>query len=213
MSEAFDTIHAFKISDSLAGYVYFENRKPSGTEHLYGLLHAIKNRLVIAFQYQKYWDDKPNPRKAAPYALREFKNRWYVHAKDLADGLTKSFALDRLTELEVTKKTFKKDPSYNSEQTFTDCFGIIGPNDTEPSEVLLSFDPHQGKYIKSMQLHASQQTVIDTEDELQVSLKVYITHDLVMELLSYGESVTILKPEKLKAEIKSALQSAMGNYI
>ncbi len=213
MLEAFDTIHALNISDSLAGYVYFENRKPSGTEHLYGLFHAVKNRLVIKFQYQKYWDDKPNPRKAEPYALREFKNRWYVHAKDQADGITKSFALDRLTEPEITKKTFKKDPSYNPEQIFKDCFGIISPNEPEPGEVLLSFDPHQGKYIKSMPLHPSQQTVTDNENELQVSLKVYITHDLIMELLSYGESVTVLKPEKLKAEIKIALQSALGNYI
>ena len=40
------------------------------------------------------------------YALKEFKNRWYVVARDAGDGLVKSFALDRLSDLEITGKSF-----------------------------------------------------------------------------------------------------------
>jgi hypothetical protein len=52
----------------------------------------------------------------------------------------------------------------------------------------LSFDDYQGKYIKSLPLHESQQTISDSENELQIKLKLYITHDFIMELLSYGET-------------------------
>ena len=55
MLEAFDTFQALNVSDGLSRYIHFENRKPQGTENLYGLLHAIKNKLQIKFSYKKFW--------------------------------------------------------------------------------------------------------------------------------------------------------------
>lgn len=99
--EAFDTFNALNITDRLSDYIHFEKRRPQGTENLYGLLHAIKNRLQIKFTYQKYWEDEISERLVEPYALKEFKNRWYVLAFDIKDNQVKSFALDRLSELEI----------------------------------------------------------------------------------------------------------------
>jgi hypothetical protein len=59
------------------------------------------------------------------------------------------------------------------------------------------YEPIQGKYIKSFPLHESQQIIIDNEDELRIKLYVYISHDLNMELLSYGNSLTVLEPKIL----------------
>ena len=49
------------------------------------------------------WDEA-SKRTSEPYALKEFKTRWYVLAKDNGDSNIKSFALDRLTNLEITNK-------------------------------------------------------------------------------------------------------------
>ena len=51
--EAFDTFNALNITDRLSNYIHFEKRRPQGTENLYGLLHAIKNKVQISFSYQK----------------------------------------------------------------------------------------------------------------------------------------------------------------
>ena len=67
----------------------------------------------------------------------------------------------------------------------------------EPQQIILSYEPIQGKYIKSFPLHESQQIIIDNDDELRIKLYVYITHDLNMELLSYGNSLTVLEPKIL----------------
>lgn len=40
--EAFDLINTLNFASGLSSMVYFEKRKPHGTEHFYGLLHAIK---------------------------------------------------------------------------------------------------------------------------------------------------------------------------
>lgn len=210
--EAFDTFNALNISDRLSDYIHFEKRRPQGTENLYGLLHAIKNNVQICFSYQKFWEDKITLRVVEPYALKEFKNRWYVLAKDLKDNRVKSFALDRLTELEITKKNFQLPNNFNTNEHFKFSFGIISPNEHEPQEVILSFDPFQGKYIKTLPLHESQVILKDNEQELLIKLRLYITHDFFMEILSFGENVKVIQPESLINDLKSTYNSVLNLY-
>ena len=210
--EAFDTFNALNVSDKLSGFIHFEARKPQGTEHLYGLLHAIKNKVQIKFTYQKYWESEKKARHVEPYALKEFKNRWYVLAKDLGDNAIKSFALDRLTELEILKKPFELPANFDVNEHYKFSFGIISPNGDKPEVVLLSFNAFQGKYIKSLPLHSSQQVLIDNEEELQIKLSLYVTHDLVMELLSYGDTVQVLAPKMLIKQMKQAHKTAYKQY-
>lgn len=210
--EAFDTFNALNITDRLSDHIHFEKRRPQGTENLYGLLHAIKNTYQIRFSHQKYWDEIITNRTVEPYALKEFKNRWYVLANDLKDNKVKSFALDRLSNLEITKKHFQFPKYFNVNEHYKYCFGIISPNDNKPEEVILSFDPFQGKYIKSLPLHASQQILKDNEEELLIKLTLYLTHDFFMEILSFGDNVEVIKPIALIDEIKATLKNTLNLY-
>jgi len=210
--EAFDTFNALNISDRISSDIYFEKRRPLGTENFYGLLHAIKNEVQIKFTYQKYWEDGLTQRIVEPYALKEFKNRWYLLALDLKDNNVKTFALDRLTELEITKKSFRFPKNFNVNEYFTNCFGIIGPDEHKPQEVVLSFAPFQGKYIKSLPLHHTQEILKDNDNELRVKLMLYITHDFIMEILSFGENVVAIKPKSLIDALKSTYTNALKRY-
>lgn len=210
--EAFDLFNALNISDQLSSHIHFEKRKPAGTENLYGLLHAIKNRLQIRFSYQKFWEDEITQRTVEPYALKEFKNRWYVLSTDQKDNNVKSFALDRLTNLEITNQHFVFPQDFNIKENYRYCFGIISPGDQEPQEIILSFEPVQGKYIKSLPLHESQQILIDNEQEVLVKLILFVTYDLVKELLSYGEYVKVLQPESFADEMKMIHENALNQY-
>ena len=81
-----------------------------------------------------------------------------------------------------------------------------------PEEVILSFKPLQGKYIKSLPLHETQRVILDTLDELQIKLDLCVTFDFVMELLSYGDNLKVIKPKSLIKEIKMAHQKALNQY-
>jgi predicted DNA-binding transcriptional regulator YafY len=210
--EAFDTFNALNLSDRLSNNIHFEKRRPQGTENLYGLLHAIKNRLKIKFTYQKFWEDGLTMRNAEPYALKEFRNRWYVLANDLKDNQVKSFALDRLSDLDITKKQFQLSVDFNVNEHYKYCFGIISPNGHSPEEVELSFDPFQGKYIKTLPLHESQHILIDNEEELRIKLTLFITHDFFMELLSYGDNLRVIKPNSLINDLRSTFKNVLKLY-
>lgn len=212
MIEAFDMFSSLNIAQDLKPHVFLESRKPQGTENLYGLLHAIKNNLKIIFLYNSFWMDDISTRTAQPYALKEFKNRWYLLAEDLHDNQVKSFALDRLSNLEITKDVFKRPENYNPEDNYYYCFGIVSPNGQKPADIILSFDPYQGKYIKTLPLHHSQEIITDNEKELRIKLKLCITHDFIMELLSFGNTLKVIKPDALVNEMKSALKQALAQY-
>ena len=212
MMEAFDLFNSLNIAQDLKPFIHLEKRKPQGTDNLYGLLHAIKNKLQIKFAYHKFWEEEITERTAAPYGLKEFKNRWYLMAKDSKDGHVKSFALDRLSKLEITNSSFEFTDAYNVEESYRYCFGIISPTDEEPQDINLSFNPVQGKYIKTLPLHETQQILIDNEVELRIQLRLRFTHDLLMELLSYGDNMKVLQPQSLINEIKMAHQKAYEQY-
>lgn len=212
MLEAFDTFNALNVSDRIAQFIHFEKRRPKGTENLYGLVHAIKNKKCISFAYAKFWDDFSTSRTIEPYALKEFSNRWYIIGKDLKDENTKTFALDRLTELQISANNFKHPINFEVEDHFRYCFGIISPNGQAPQKIVLSFEAHQGKYIKTLPLHDTQRVILDTEEELQIELKLCITHDFVMELLSYGKTLKVLEPQSLIQSMKNELHAALKAY-
>ena len=212
MMEAFDMFNSLNIAQDLTPFIHLEKRRPQGTENLYGLLHAIKNRLQIRFNYQKFWEEELSQRLVEPYALKEFKNRWYMMAKDSNDNYIKSFALDRLTNLQITNHNYVYPNNYNIEHSYRYCFGIICPNEEEPQDIILSFDPIQGKYIKTLPLHETQRILVDNDEELKIKLKLYLTHDFLMELLSFADNVRIIEPKTLVDQIKQAHKNAYMQY-
>lgn len=210
--EAFDMFNSLNFAEDLMPFIHFEKRKPQGTNNLHGILHAIRNKLEIKFSYQKFWEDDTTFRTAQPIALKEFKNRWYVLAKDNKDKKLKHFALDRVANFNITKSAFTSPLPDNIEELYRYCFGIITPTDAEPEEIILSFNPVQGKYIKTLPLHDTQQILIDNQNEFRISLSLYVTHDLIMELLSFGPNLKVLQPISLMETIRDTHKKAFEQY-
>jgi proteasome accessory factor B len=212
--EAFQIFNAIKASKEYAESIFLETRKPDGLEHFYGLLHAIKNNKIIKLAYRKFYSDEITERKLFPLALKEAKNRWYLIAEDTKDSQVKTFGLDRISDLEITKLGFLKKANVNYNDLFKYSFGIINPVDQKPEKVKLSFSFTQGQYIKSFPLHKSQAILNESKenDEVIIELFIQITDDFVMELLSYGPDVEVLSPKSLRKEIKKNLLNTLQYY-
>lgn len=212
MVEALDLFNALKISENITNVIHFEKRRPIGSEHLNGLLHAIQNRIQIQFSYHKYWEGSPEIRDVEPHALKEFKNRWYLLAMDLNREKIRIFALDRMSNLIITNRKFQHKIIVVVNEFFKNCFGVIAPEEENVEEVILSFDAFQGKYIKSLPLHETQDVLIDDENEVRVKLNVYLTFDLIMEVLSHGDRVKVIQPEILINEIRNIHNKSLNLY-
>ncbi|MBA3899337.1 MAG: WYL domain-containing protein [Bacteroidetes bacterium] len=207
--EAFDLYHTIKISDNYAEVILLEKRKSQGTEHFYGLLHAIKNHFLIDLYYQKFWEEEPNMRVIAPLALKESRGRWYLLCKE--GDIVKSFGLDRIKNFTINIEKFKP-TAIDLPSLFKHCFGIINPLEETPENIVLSFTSDQGKYIKSYPLHESQQVISENKKELRIALKLRITHDFIMELMTFGSEMKVIEPQKLQNKLIQNFKKALELY-
>lgn len=207
--ESFEILNALQISKSLSGKMILERRKPLGTEHLHGLLHAINQNLEIKFSYEKFYVEEVKLRTVKPIAIKEARNRWYLLAEE--DGTVKSFGLDRIKQLEFTSTKFEP-VDYNAEEDYQYSFGIINAVEKEPQRIILSFTPEQARYINSLPLHHSQQLIFQNEKESRFEYFIYPSYDFLMEILSFGSAAKVLEPAGFKKKVKETLIAAIQQY-
>lgn len=210
--EMLDVLNLLRLGNNRSNEIEFERRRPSGSEHLSGIVHAIREGFTISFSYHKFYENFAEQRKIIPMVLKEAKNRWCILGQDLEKNAMRVFGLDRITDLEIGKKYPKNRESLNTENLFKDCFGIILPSkDQKVEEIILSYTPFQARYIKSLPLHSSQEIIAESPNEVKVRLNMYVTYDFVMELLSVGGEVKVISPRSLKDQVKKELKRALEN--
>lgn len=80
----------------------------------------------MQFVYRKFDLTQEQLRKVQPCALKEFKGRWYLLAMEVGDkGKMKAWGLDRISDLQMTRELFDKDPAFTVGRSYQDCFGIF----------------------------------------------------------------------------------------
>ncbi|MBP6732449.1 MAG: WYL domain-containing protein, partial [Chitinophagales bacterium] len=184
---------------------YIQLDKPfviKGIEFVEPVLKAIAERRVLKFSYQKHGSDDVSENYLEPYLIKEAKNFWYVIGRrtNKKEQRILTFALDRILELKLTDETFTA-TELDKKNFFKNVVGVT-MGEGKPEKVVLSFSPLQGKYIKTVPIHTSQQIIKETKTELKVSLELVLNHELKMQLLSYGENVKVLQPKQLAEDIK-----------
>lgn len=214
LMETFDLFNAIRVGNSFGNHLIFENRKALGTEHMNGLLHAIRNKVEVNFDYKKFDDGTMSSRTVKPIAIKESRNRWYLLAKESGNeaGVVKNFALDRISDLNLSNRKFKEFKDYDVKEEFKYTFGIINGTGEKPQKIVLSFTPQQGRYVKSLPLHHSQTEVFKDDKERRFEYHLAPTHDFKMEILSYGDQAKVREPKSLKKDILEMLQKATLNY-
>jgi predicted DNA-binding transcriptional regulator YafY len=214
--ELFDT--ADIISESLSNnretikFISFDNYENArGTDFLKPLLKAAREHKVVCLTYQNFCSSEKKNYEVLPYLLKEYQGRWYLIACFPDKKKLYIFGLDRILEVQATAKSFKPDKGIDPHRRLNSLIGVSASDDP-PEKVLLSFTPHQSKYIKTLPLHHTQRILLDNEKECRIELFVRINYELLMKILSYGSTVKVVSPSSLAGEIKKILTKALNSY-
>jgi predicted DNA-binding transcriptional regulator YafY len=181
-----------------------------GTENLRMLLEAVNNLKKIQFTHYNYLTNKETKVLMDPYFLKEYLGRWYiVGLRD--DNEIRTYGIDRITELAITKEGFDKTKEAKARANFDSIIGLVYSYG-KPQRVILSFTPQQGRYVKSLQWHHSQKILVDNETEFRISLFVIPNYELFQQILMHGADVEVIEPEWLRKDIKSKIMDALLKY-
>lgn len=209
--ETFTILDTLKLAQNFSNEIVFEQRKSLGLENIFIVVHAIKNRLEILFSHKKYWDETPTQKTIQPYFVKEVKQRWYIIGLDVSNQQIRTFGLDRISEINVTKTNFQKPKNVTDYNLFQYSFGIIFEEE-KPQKVLLQFSSFQANFVKALPLHHSQKIISDNEYFCVIELLIHPTYDFIMEILSMGNEVHVLEPINLKERIKNILLETLKKY-
>ena len=193
-------------------YIHFEAQgRLKGISMLRELMFAIRNRRIISFTHYNFIRETRKSYTVYPYGLKEYQSRWYVvgNIKDMGNPL--KFGIDRIEDLVVYDQTFEKDQNFDIHDLFDDVVGL-SHTEREKEEIILHFDPLQGKYIKTLPLHASQGIVEEDEHGVTVSIRVKPNFELIQKIMMQCQAVKVLKPPWLAEEMKKIYREALEKY-
>lgn len=175
------------------------------------LLEGIVDRKPLSVEYQGFNRDKKRHR-FSPYLIKQYRNRWYVVGHTDRSDYTIVLALDRILSVDKVRGTYVRDPSFDPEVYFRHAFGITHLRDGSPEEIRLLFTPSQAPYVRTQPLHRSQRILSDGPDGMEVSLRVYLTKELTMTILGFGEEVKVLEPASLADAIRRSAVAMASLY-
>ena len=189
-------------------YIISEQRKMTFSVDIQKVLRSIKQRRKVRFSYSlPRLGGKEVEYLAEPYFLKQSQNRWYLVA--MVEGILKCFELGRFVSFKVLDEEFSRDESVQAENLFRDCFGIWDDLKMPVEDIRLRFSPLDGRFIKTLPIHSSQKIVAETNEYVEVTLRLKITNDFVMALLSRSSSIEILAPQSLKDRMNAIWAAAL----
>lgn len=205
----FDLLTSMNQSSQSVGFILPEHHRPKGSDSILILISAIKEQRFVEFDYILVRKgNKLISKSVKPHFLKESLGLWYLLALDEHDTL-KAYGIDRMQNINVADKTFKRDETINPDELFKHSYGIWDDPSMPVEEIELSYSPLDGKFIKTTPLHSSQKILIDNDIEFRISLRLRITNDFVMALLSRSASITVIKPPSLRTRIREIYKEAI----
>lgn len=200
--------------DSITIMEFDSNQYLKGIEFLGALHNAILYKKILMIRYKPYQEEQAFDVIIHPYFLKQYNNRWFLFGYNAEnEKYDWNLALDRIVSVNEINGKYKKNTVVNWQEYFEDIIGVTKPNSEVVENVLLHFNNKTGYYMETKPIHGSQKSKWIKENTiLELSLEVIINYELERFILSYADSVIVIKPKKLVEIIQKRLEIASNNY-
>ena len=180
-------------------------------EHLFqDVLGALANRRRLEITYHGRRRDEESRRMISPQRLTQYRNSWYLDAWcHSAKGL-RSFALERIRDIEQRDESARELSDRDLAEHFDRSYGIFsGPAE---SVAELRFTPEMSRWVADERWHPDQEGYF--EDDGSWRLKVPFGHarELIMDVLRYGADVEVLAPPALRDTVERIINEMGRRY-
>lgn len=198
------------IENSLISqFISFGNKSTNkGIMFIDNALNAMLENRKLKIFYQPFYESEIKEYIVNPLFIKEYQSRWYLISELNEMNKIKTFAFDRIQNLEILKSTFK------IKTQKTDLFkNTIGINHSEDiHEIVLRFNTWQANYVKTLPLHSTQKIITENENSLTISINVNVNFELEQIIKSYGSSIKVIEPEFLKLKIIEDFEKTILQY-
>ena len=133
----------------------------------------------------------------------------YVVGFDHRSGEIRTFAVERILNLELTDESFNVPASFDFDSWSASSFGVIA----EPAtRVVLRFEQRWASYVEEHTWHPTQELRAHKNGRLELTMEVGDTADLRAWILSFGAGAEVIEPPELRDAVQRELENAIARY-
>lgn len=203
-----------KITNHEKPFIGFDRSQDlKGIEHFSALYNAVQNKTPLQITYKDFKTEEPYSYIFHPYYLKEYNNRWFLfglHPESWKSDW--NVAIDRIVDVLPIDAVFVANETIDWQEYFSDMIGVSRSEDAVLENVVLHFNQLTGKYMESKSIHETQKHKWINTDILELKINVILNYELERLILSYGDSVTVIKPQYLIDKIKFRVNRTLLNY-
>ena len=174
------------------------------------LRDAIRGRREVEFDYLSVAEGRRSRHQVQPYGVLYGNRPYLVGRMPWADD-TRLWRLSNISNAYCLDSTFDPDASFDLQAYAERSFGAY---QEPPFDVVWQFDAEVAEDAATFMFHPSQSLLENDDGSLTVGFRAGGIEEMCWHLLTWGESVTVKKPEHLKrhlAEVCASLATHHGH--
>lgn len=219
---SYATLNQIQADNKLEDRIIFEDI-PSGQTWLTPIAEAMRRNRVLSITHQGFGKPEASTFEIEPYCLKVMKRRWYVVARSpyYSDRNKKKgikpadvywvYALDRITDIQDTGRTFKMKKNFDVNKYFEGCCGVITSDEPVQRIVLLAYGGF-ADYLRTLPLHESQREIESDDESTLFEYHLKPTFDFYQLILAQGDQVEVLEPESVRDEMRNFAKNMLDYY-
>ena len=187
---------------------------------------SILEQRELHFDYTKLDAKQAERRHLQAYHLSEIDGGWYVIGYDVDRHARRTFAVQRMKGLSISRQKFVRADDFCMEDHFAGSFGAWTVSDDGAGKagvladakamhrVLIRLSGFAARFVPERRWHPSQQiTLLDKAgDRIEMQLELSALEDIRRWVLSFGAQAEVLAPEELRQQVASELAKALTCY-
>lgn len=206
--------HVSSQKEMRSPIIHFDkNENLKGLQFIDIIYKAIQEKKVLQISYQSFKARQPGDIYLHAYLLKEYNNRWFVVGHSESNPKLLTLALDRIVSVKTLESIpYKHLNSFNPDNFYKDIIGVT-VNTGDPVETVELFVKRRNApYVITKPLHHSQEVLSKSKEGVLIRINVKLNYELEREILGYGESIIVVRPDRLKRKIAQRLKQGVNNY-
>ena len=209
--DSYATLNQLQADRKLEQRISFE-KIPSGNNFLQTLLQAMRQNCAVEITYQGFGKPHANTFLVEPYHLKVYNRRWYLIGGSVYSEDIRTYALDRIFNVEVTDTTFKLPDSFNINEYFEGCVGIIANRDIDIERVVIKVYGWARFYLATLPIHDSQREISSDNESTTFEITVRPSYDFIQTLLQQADQIEVIEPQWVKDEMCQIAENILSYY-
>lgn len=209
--DSYATLNQLKADRTLEHRIQFE-KMPSGSRFLTRILEAMRFNAAVKITHQGFDRPMPSTFEVEPYAVKVFNRRWYLIGRSVYTNDVRIYALDRIKDVEMTKKKFKMPRRFDLDEFFEGCVGVIVDRETPIERVVIKVYDYARNYLATLPIHSSQKEIARDEESVTYSYMVRPNYEFLQALLMQGDQIEVVEPQWVRDEMKQFAENILAYY-